>query len=110
LRLPLLVLGEHQAQQVGIERATKALVGGDHDDADPLHRVAIDQERMAVLRVGVRDVRRYVADLLPVGTGVAHALLRLPHLRGGDHFHRLGDLSRVLHATDLHPDFLGSGH
>ena len=30
-------------------------------------RVALDQERMAVLRVGVADVRGDVADLLAVG-------------------------------------------
>src|SRR5580765_3490495 len=65
---------------------------------------------MPIFRISVRDVRRDVADLLAVGSRVAHALLRLPHLRGGDHFHRLGDLARVLHAADLQPDFLGAGN
>src|SRR5436853_3667518 len=65
---------------------------------------------MAVFRIGVRDVRGDVADLLAIRSRMAHALLRLAHLRGGDHFHRLGDLARVLHAADLQPDFLGAGH
>src|SRR3979490_1060252 len=65
---------------------------------------------MAVLRIGVADVRGDVADLLAVGTRMAHALLRLPHLGGGDHLHRLGDFPGVLHTPDFHPDFLGSRH
>ena len=56
LRLPFLHLGERQAQHVGVEAAAQALVGGDDDDADLLDRVAVDQERMAVLRVGVRQM------------------------------------------------------
>src|SRR2546427_12857404 len=62
------------------------------------------------LRVGVADVRGDGADLLAVGARMAHALLRLPHLGGGDHLHRLGDLPGVLHTPDFHPDFLGAGH
>src|SRR6185295_13413621 len=58
----------------------------------------------------VRDVRGDGADLLAVGTRMAHALLRLAHLGGGDHLHRLGDLPGVLHTPDLHADFLGAGH
>src|SRR5947209_12108291 len=65
---------------------------------------------MPVLGIGVRDVRSDVADFLAVRAGMAHALLRLAHLRGGDHLHRLGDLPRVLDTADLHADFLGAGH
>jgi hypothetical protein len=36
LRQPLLVLVEHEAQEVGVEAAAKALVGGDHHDSDTL--------------------------------------------------------------------------
>src|SRR5919205_1912592 len=58
----------------------------------------------------MRDVRAYVADFLAVRTRMAHALLRLAHLRGGDHFHRLRNLPGVLDTPDLHADFLGAGH
>src|SRR5258705_5933897 len=37
-------------------------------------------------------------------------LFRSPHLGGGDHLHRLGDLPGVLHTLDLHPDFFGARH
>ena len=68
------------------------------------------QERMLVLGIGVGEMRRDVADLVAIGPRRAHPLLRLAHLGGGDHFHRLGDLARVLHALDLGSDFLGTGH
>src|SRR5207245_11389332 len=55
---------------------SQALVGGDDDDADALHGVALDEERVPVLGVGVADVRGDVADLLAVGARLAHALLR----------------------------------
>ena len=96
---------EHQAQHVGVQAAAQALVGGDDDDADALHRVA----RRPGTDGGTRGWRarcgRDVADLLAVRTRVAHALLRLAHLGRGDHLHRLGDLLRVLHALDLVADF-----
>ena len=63
-----------------------------------------DQERMAIFGVGVADVRGDVADLLAIRPRHAHALLRAAHLRRRDHFHRLGDLARVLHALDLGAD------
>src|SRR6266571_383582 len=110
LRFPLLVFSEREAEEIGVQRAAQALVGGDDDDADALHRVALDEERVPVLGVGVADVRGDIADLLAVGARLAHALLRLPHLGGGDHLHRLGDLPGVLHTPDLHPYFLGAGH
>src|SRR2546425_12798242 len=88
----------------------RSLIGGDDDHSDALHGVALDEERVPVLGIGVADVRGDVADLLAVGTRMAHALLRLPHLRGRDHLHRLGDLPGVLHTPDFTPDFLGARH
>ena len=110
LGLPLLHLVEHEPQDVGVQAAAQALVGGDDDDADLLHRVALDQERVPVLGIGVRDVRGDVADLLGVGARGAHAVLRLAHLRGGDHLHRLGDLPSVLHTLDLGADLFRACH
>jgi hypothetical protein len=61
-------------------------------------------------RLGLYDVRGNVADLLAIRTRHAHALLRFSHLRRSDHFHRLGDLARVLHALDLVADLFGARH
>jgi len=44
--------------------------------SDALHRVALDEEGVPVLGVGVADVRSDVADLLAVGARLPHALLR----------------------------------
>src|SRR2546427_259921 len=110
LRFPFPVFAEREAHEIRVERAAQALVGGDDDDAHALYRVALHQKRMAVFRVRVADVRGDVADLLSVGARTAHALLRLPHLGGGDHLHRLGDLPGVLHTPDFHPDLFGAGH
>src|SRR5436189_270179 len=110
LRFPFLVFPEREAKEIRVERPAQALVGADHDHPDALHGVALDEEGMAVFRVRMADVRGDVADLLAVGTRLAHALLRLPHLGGGDHLHRLGDLPGVLHTPDLHPDFFRSRH
>ena len=107
---PFLVLVQHHAQQIGVERAAQALVGGDDDDADALDRVALHQERVAVLGVGMADVRRDVADLVGVGPRRAHPLLHLAHLGGRHHLHRLGDLPGVLHTPDLHSNFFGAWH
>ena len=101
LRLPLFHLVEGHAQHVGVKTATQSLVGGDDDDSHLLHRIALNEERMTVLGIGMADVRRDVADFFRVRTRRAHAVLGLPHFRGRDHFHRLGDLARVLHALDL---------
>src|SRR5258706_102754 len=110
LALPFLVLRERQALHVGVQAPAQALVGRDEDHADALNRVALDQEGVPVFRIGMADMRGDVADLLAVGARVAHALLRLPHLRGRDHFHGLGDLPSVLHTLDLHPDFFCPRH
>ena len=65
---------------------------------------------MPILRIRQRQMRDDVANLVAVRTNLAHALLRLAHLRRSDHFHRLGDLARVLHALDLAADFFGTRH
>ena len=108
--LPFAHLVEREAQCVGIEAAAQALVRGDDDETDRLHALALGEERMAVLGVGVREVGSDGADLVAVGARMAHALLRLAHLGRGDHLHRLGDLARVLHALDLVSDFFRPRH
>src|SRR3990172_3655995 len=110
LRLPRLVLVERHAGGVGVEGAAQPFVRSDHDQSDALDAVARHQKRVAILRIGVADMRRDVADFLAVGARHAHALLRLAHLRGGDHLHRLGDFPGVLHTPDLHPYLFGPWH
>src|SRR5258706_11794634 len=110
LALPGLVLVQRHTQQVRVERAAQALVGGDDDQAHALHGVARHQEGVAVFRVGVADVRGDVADLLAIGPRMPHALLRLAHFRGGDHLHRLGDLPSVLHTLDFDSYFFCAWH
>jgi len=70
----------------------------DHPIAD-LERVCGRAVHLGLWRL--REVRRDVADLVGIRPGRAHAVLRLAHLRGRDHFHGLGDLLRVLEALDL---------
>jgi hypothetical protein len=47
-----------------------------------------------------RDAGQDALHLRGVGTRVDDALLRAAQLRRGDHFHRLGDLLRVLDRAD----------
>src|SRR5688572_25092498 len=65
---------------------------------------------MAEVRIRLAQVADHAADALRVRPRGAHALLRLAHLAGGDHLHRLGDLLRALEARDLHPDFFYARH
>src|SRR5690242_11632812 len=102
---PFLEARRHQPQHVRVEPAAQALVRRDDNDTHALHRVALDEERMLVLGVRLRDVHRDVEDTLDVGPRGAHAVLRTLHLRSGDHLHRLRDLARALHALDLVPYF-----
>src|SRR5687768_6982047 len=55
-------------------------------------------------------MRRKTANLLAVWTRGAHALLRAPHLGGGNHLHGARDLARVFHAADFCADFLRACH
>ena len=90
--------------------AGKALVGRDHDEADLVRTFVLGEERMLVLGVRFREVRADHTDLVAVRASGKHPVLRLAHLRGRNHFHRLGDLARVLHALDLSANFLSTGH
>jgi hypothetical protein len=97
-------------EDVDVERAAQAAIGRDHDHADALHFVAFLEERMAIVRIGLRQIADDRADLLGIGARQAHAVLGATHLAGRHHLHRLGDLLRALHARDLGADFLCSRH
>ncbi|MNJ48605.1 hypothetical protein D3C77_438020 [compost metagenome] len=107
--LELFQLAQRHASDVGVQAAAQTLVSRHHDHADRFD-FAFDQVRVAVLGVGLHQVRSNLAHLGGVRTTSTHPFLRLAHFGCGDHFHRLGDLARVLHALDLGSDFLNSGH
>ena len=109
LLLEFLQLGQGDTADVGVQTAAQTLVRRDHHHTHGL-RFALDQVGVGVLGIGLHQVRRDLAHLGGVRTASAHPFLRLAHLGRGDHFHRLGDLARVLHALDLGSDFLDSGH
>ncbi|MCY1558859.1 hypothetical protein D9M68_958330 [compost metagenome] len=94
-------LAGHLAQHVGVHAAAQTLVCGDDDHANGLRAVLLDQERVRVLGIGLRQVSGDITNLVTVGTGRPHPVLRLAHFGCGDHFHRLGDLLRILYALDL---------
>jgi metal-dependent hydrolase (beta-lactamase superfamily II) len=100
----------YEPQDVRVEATAQPLVGGDHDRADAPHVLAHREERVAVLGVGLGDVHRDLESAQEIRPRCAHAVLGLFHLRGRDHFHRLGDLARALHALDLVPDLFRARH
>src|SRR5690606_10045189 len=102
-------VGDDAPEQVDVQRAGQAAVGRDDDVADALH-LALDQPRMPVIRVGVREVTDHPPDPLGVGARSLHLRLSLADLARGDHFHRLGDLLHAPDAADLVADFLFAGH
>ena len=110
LRIEFLDPAEHRALDIRVEPAAQTLVGSHEDDPDPLDRVALLQERRLVFRICQSQACDDVADLVAVRTELAHPVLRLAHLGGRDHFHRLGDLARVLNALDLQAYFFGTCH
>jgi hypothetical protein len=77
--------------------------------ADALH-LALLHVQVLVLRRRVRDMPDHRTDALGVRLAAGHALLRLAHLAGRHHFHRLRDLLRAGHAGDLGADFLCACH
>ena len=107
--LRLAQLAGQDAQHVGVHAATQALVGG-HDDKASGFGVVATHEGMRVLRVGLAEIGRDVANLVAVGASGAHPLLRFAHFGGGHHFHGFGDLFGVFHRFDLASDFLACCH
>ena len=109
LLLEFLQLGQGDTADVGVQTAAQTLVGRDHHHAHGLD-LTLDQVGMGVLGIGLHQVRGDLAHLGGVRTASAHPFLRLAHLGCGDHFHRLGDLARILYALDLCPYLFSSGH
>jgi len=111
LSRPITETLQKHALNVGVEGAGKTLVGGHQNDAHLLGAFRARQERMAIVgNVRTSEMRANHSNLVSVRTGRMHPILRLAHLRGRNHLHRLGDLARVLHALDLSANFLSTGH
>jgi len=65
---------------------------------------------MLILDVAGSQMPDNAAHLGSVRTRGSHAILSFTHFARGDHFHRLGDLLRVLNASDLGAYFFCAGH
>jgi hypothetical protein len=63
-----------------------------------------------VFGIRLRQPRDDVADLVGVGPGRTHAILRLAHLAGGHHFHGFRDLAGALHRLDLAANLFAYSH
>src|SRR5690606_6595255 len=100
LVVPVLHVLDQGLEQVDVQAAAQATVGGDDDVADALDR-ALHHERMAVFRVGVGQVADHLTDPLRVGAAGSHAHLCLAHLADRHLFHGAGDLLRALDARNL---------
>ena len=110
LRFERAHLQKRRPQHVGVHAPAKALVGRNHNQTHRPRFVTMREKRVPILRIGRGKARRDRTNLLRIGACSAHPLLRPPHLRGGDHLHRLGDLSRILNALDLGPDLFATRH
>src|SRR5690606_36119487 len=101
---------QHQTHDVGVQAATKAFVGGDHDNADRPNVTAFDHVGVRIVGMRLHQMSGDLAHLGCIGTACAHPFLRLAHFGCRHHLHGFGDLARVLHALDLGSNFLDSGH
>src|SRR5690606_15773454 len=100
---------DDRLEHADVEPAGQAAIGGYDDETDALD-FALDEKRVPVIRVRVRQVSYYAANALGIGTGRLHLGLRLANLAGRNHLHRLRDLLHVFHASDLVADFLLACH
>src|ERR1039457_3074768 len=99
--------------EVGIESAGQALVGGDEHQQDALF-VAPGEQRVLghalVAGDGRGDVAQHLAQHRAVGAGADGAILRAAQFRRRDHLHGLGDLLRVFDRADAPPDIDQTRH
>ena len=98
------------ADDVRVERAAEAAVGGDGDDHDVALRLARLQQRVRVDVDARGDGGEHLAQAGRVRTRGEHPLLRAAQLGRGHHLHGLGDLLRVPHRPDAGADEAERGH
>ena len=106
-----LMLQFHQKvpEQVDVQASAQAAIGGNQDVARGL-RFPAGQVGRRVVGPRVVEVACDLVHTVGVRAGGGHPLLGAPYLAGRDHFHRSGDLLRVLDAADLAANFLGAWH
>ena len=97
------------AEDIGIQSTAETLVGGDEENKALLHRTGL-KKRVCRLADKVAERNEDAVQDLRVGMTRQRRLLRLAHLGGGDHLHRLGDLGGVLDRLDASADVAGIGH
>ena len=110
LLLPLAELDQQLAEHVVVQAAGQAAVRGHDDVADALDVGALDQVRVAVLGVRLRQVADQLLHRPRIRTRLLHPVLCLADLGGRDHFERARHLAGVLHALDLRLDFASACH
>ena len=106
-RMRIVPAGE--AEHVAVERAAQALVRRDQDDGALLDLAHLEQRMREVDRAR----RRLTLDAVEQPgerPDVDRGLLRLAHLRRGDHLHGFGDLRRAADRSDPPAEFAGAGH
>ena len=87
---------------VRVEPAAQALVGGDHDEQNLRvgTRLTLGQQRMSGWIDTARHAVEHSLHLERERAGANHAILRAAQLRRRDHLHGFGDLLRRFHRAD----------
>ena len=105
--MPLLHVDDGLPELVDVESSAESPVGR-HDDIADVLDLPLGKERMMVLDVAVSYMVNDTAHGVSIGTGLLHALLRLPHLGGRNHLHGRGYLLSALHTADFRTYFLSA--
>ena len=96
-------------EEIGVERAAEAFVGGDEQNAAGFD-FALREKRMKRFIHAAAERREHIGHELSVGAAGQSGGLRLLHLGGGDELHRLGNLAGVFDRLDAAADVASGGH
>ena len=100
---------DDELEEVGVEGAAEAFVGGEKQDAAGLD-LALGEEGVLHLGEAGGEAGEHPGEQLGVGAAGEGGLLRLLHLRRRHQLHRLGDLAGVFDGLDPAADIAGGGH
>ena len=97
---------------IGVEAAAQAALGGHHDDKMGVVLARSGEQLRSACAVahGAGEVGHHGRHALGIGTGRRSGFLRTLQLGGSNHLHRLGDLPRGFHAVDPVFQILEAGH
>ena len=99
----------HHAQQVGVDRAAHALVGGHQDQRPVLTAARLHEGMIKIARVAYH-LAQHAVHQLRIRPAGRRCLLGAPHLRLRHLLHGAGDLCGFLDGNDPPPDVAGAGH